>query len=437
MKKKLLLAGLSGLSGLLCLPVQAATTQFSGYLEAEARYYPNDPIFDFQSDAFGSAAAEVEFYAASDNEDHSFRFKPFGRVTTADEGNRQHADIRELYYTFVGSGWNMEIGINKVYWGVAESAHLVDIINQTDVVESFNGEEKLGQPMISFGIEQDWGNLDLYILPYFRERKFSAGDERNQLPLPIDYDKVVYEDEDEEKHIDFAARWGNYFGDLDVGISYFNGTSREAIPILAGVDSSGTPVAFSSYYQQMQQFGLELQYIWEDWAFKFEGTHQAMNTGDFNSAVTGFEYTVSDVASSGIDVGLLAEYMWNDRGTVDIKEASLIASGFPPDQALSPELEAQAKLPGEFLSPFEHDIFLGTRFTMNDIDSTDFIAGVIYDIDKGTSIASFEGGTRIGQSVRVSMNVYFLTNVPKNPDDSSFYYSRHDDQIELKAQWYF
>ncbi len=37
-----------------------------------------------------------------------------------------------------------------MYWGVAESNHLVDIINQTDAVESFDGEEKLGQPMVQY-----------------------------------------------------------------------------------------------------------------------------------------------------------------------------------------------------------------------------------------------------------------------------------------------
>ncbi|NRB42454.1 MAG: hypothetical protein HRU20_28960, partial [Pseudomonadales bacterium] len=76
--------------------------------------------------------------------------------------------------------------------------------------------------------------------------------------------------------------------------------------------------------------------------------------------------------------------MWNNREDVDVGPASSEAIGIPVSERL---------LPDEFLSPFEHDLFLGTRFTMNNVDSTDFIAGVIYDINKGTSIASFEGGT--------------------------------------------
>lgn len=439
MKKQLITAGLSGL---LCSSAIAGTTKFSGYLEAEYRFYPQAPLFEEQDDHFGSLAAELEAYWTSDNENHSVRFKPFGRLTSAEDGNRDHADIRELYYTYAGSGWQLEAGINKVYWGVTESAHLVDIINQTDSVESFNGEEKLGQPMIALGLEKNWGNLDFYILPYFREGKFSDGSERNKLPLPINYDKTLYQSDDEEKHIDFAVRWAHYFGDLDVGVSYFRGTNRDSIPIISKFivvqteDPPLEPTEFASYYEQLQQVGLDLQYIWEDWAFKFEGTAKQLDTGNYNSAVAGFEYTLSDVNFSGIDIGLLAEYMWNDRKDVDISGPSLEIVEYP--EGVNPEdldLEGQ-KLPiaGEFLSPFEHDIFIGTRFTMNDVDSTDFLAGIIYDIESSTAIGSFEGSTRFGESLRVSVNVYLLTTVP---EDSSFYYSRRDDQLEIKAQWYF
>lgn len=439
MKKQLITAGLGGL---LCSTAMAGTSKLSGYLEAEYRYYPQDATFEEQDDNFGSLAAEIEAYWTSDNENHSVRFKPFGRITTAEDGNRDHADIRELYYTYAGSGWQVEAGINKVYWGVAESAHLVDIINQTDAVEAFNGEEKLGQPMVSLGLEQSWGNLDFYILPYFREGKFSDGSERNKLPDPINYDKTLYESDDEEKHIDFAMRWAHYFGDVDVGVSYFNGTNRDAIPIVSKfiVDQTQNPplepTEFASYYEQLQQVGLDLQYIWEDWAFKFEGTAKQLDTGNYNSAVAGFEYTLSDVNFSGIDIGLLAEYMWNDRKAVDISGPSLKIVEYP--EGVDPEdlnLEDQElPVPGEFLSPFENDIFIGTRFTMNDVDSTDFLAGIIYDLESSTAIGSFEGSTRFGESLRVSVNLYILTTVP---EDSSFYYSRRDDQIEVKAQWYF
>ena len=49
------------------------------------------------------------------------------------------------------------VGVGKVFWGVTESQHLVDIINQTDLVENIDTEDKLGQPMLETTWLQNWG----------------------------------------------------------------------------------------------------------------------------------------------------------------------------------------------------------------------------------------------------------------------------------------
>lgn len=445
MKKFSLTAGLCGL--FLYLPAYAEVN-FSGYIEGEARLYPSDGLLQEQKEALASIAVEPELSWKSTSEDHSIRFKTFARYSDPD-GHRDHADIRELYYNYAGTGWQAEVGINKVYWGVVESLHLVDVINQTDNVESANGEQKLGQPMVSFGLEQSWGNVDLYVLPYFRERVYSAGPERfrptmtlNGLETDLNERNAFYESSDEEKHIDYAARWANSFDSLDVGISYFSGTNREPIPIILDANISFIPTKLGVYYEQLTQGGLELQYLYDDWAFKLEGTAKHLETGNYNSAVIGFEYTLSDVQSSGADLGLLAEYLWNDRKTmkldpllaVFLEEASSPPPLTPSQLASLPQISALADALSNYLSPFEDDIFIGTRFSLNDIGSTEFLAGIIVDADDQTTSGSFEGSTRIGDDVRISLNIYLFENVD---EDSAFYALRKDDQIEAKVAWYF
>jgi len=68
------------------------------------------------------------------------------------DDNRTHGDIRELSWIHVGSNWETRVGVRKVFWGVTEGRHLVDIINQTDAVDQVDGEEKLGQPMINLSV---------------------------------------------------------------------------------------------------------------------------------------------------------------------------------------------------------------------------------------------------------------------------------------------
>lgn len=441
---------IAGLLGLFCVLPSHAKFDASGFIEFEVQQFTQEAADIKQDDTFGSLASELDIYWRSESEAHALQFKPFGRITTAEDGARDHADIRELYYRFASGGWQVLAGVNKVFWGVMESAHLVDIINQTDSVESFGGEEKLGQPMIALGLEQAWGNLDLYVLPYFRERKFYTGSERYQvLALPIDDKVIQYEHEDEEKHVDYAVRWAHYFGSLDIAISYFNGTNREPLIILSNFNPSTAQPTESSYaYEQLEQVGLELQYLFDGLALKFEGVHKQLESGDYNETVAGFEYTWGDLGESGFDIGLLMEYLWNDRAEVNIKEYSINAASEKLNQPITTLNTLFSSLPqtfqnqlikanGELLSPFNNDIFIGARFSLNDIDSTQFLAGVISDADTQESLVTFEGSRRFGNSLKFSLNIYLLTNISDDAQKSAFAPLQQDDAIEAKLKWYF
>jgi hypothetical protein len=415
----------------LCSFERTATArpELSGRVEAETRWFPEGPAFDGQDSFFVSAAIEPELYWSDEKQNHIARMVVFYRQTSADDGNRTHGDIRELYYSISDSGWQVEVGINRVFWGVTESVHLVDIVTQTDNVESVNGEVKLGQPMMALGVEKNWGNLDMYLLPWFRERVFSSGDERFQFGNPVTGNLIAWDDDNtrwesgrEERHVDFAVRWAQYFGSLDVGLSYFRGTNRDPIPIVSD------DFSLASYYEQLGQAGLELQYLVGDWALKFEGTNKQLDSGDYNSIVTGFEYTFSDLGPWGEDIGILAEYLWNDRR--DVNSRSFLAS----DNPLQGAGDLSLMIPAEFLSPFENDVFMGMRFALNDVNSTDFIAGVVCDLDSDTTVTMIEAGTRIGDSIRVTLNAYLFST---ESEDSSFFFYRKDDVIEVKFNWYF
>ncbi|MDA7657788.1 hypothetical protein N8737_03705, partial [Verrucomicrobia bacterium] len=97
---------------------------------------------------------------------------PFGRYDGADS-ERSHVDLREFHIQRIADQWEWRVGVSKVFWGVTESQHLVDVINQTDLVENVDGEDKLGQPMVNLSwISDQAGVIDLFYLPYFRERTF-------------------------------------------------------------------------------------------------------------------------------------------------------------------------------------------------------------------------------------------------------------------------
>lgn len=138
----------------------------------------------------------------------------------------------------LGDGWEPRIGVDKVFWGVTESVHLVDIVDQTDLVENPDGEDKLSQPMVYLSLPRDRGMLDF-------------------------------------------------------GLSCFRGTSREP-SFLPGVDDSGRPVLLP-VYRQVDQASVDAQITTGAWLLKLEalyraGQHDRAGREDrYFASVVGFE----------------------------------------------------------------------------------------------------------------------------------------------------
>ena len=87
----------------------------------------------------------------------------------------------------------------------------------------------------------------------------------------------IYESGDEEKHVDYAARYSNYAGGLDFGLSAFVGTSREPSFLFGQPSEPPSPgdVSLIPYYEQIRQFGIDAQLTTETWLYKMEAIHRS------------------------------------------------------------------------------------------------------------------------------------------------------------------
>ena len=354
-------------------------------------------------------SVEPEFYAEWAGGKQSVTFTPFVRLDERDE-ERSHADLRELYWRKAGQAYELRLGVRRVFWGVTESQHLVDVINQDDFVENFDGEDKLGQPMANLAlITADWGTFDIFVLPYFRERTF-PGVEGRLRPQPwVDTDDARYESDRKEHHVDGALRWFGTVGAFDIGLSYFRGTNRdprllvEPGPLQARLPQGCPPgcqpllhfpqARLVPQYDQITQLGLDLQANVNGWALKLEGIRRVSDFEQFTAAVGGFEYTLVGVFGTTIDVGMLAEYLYDSRGELAPDSLQALAqqriqdgAGFTPAEAM-----ALRGLRPKNYSAFQDDVFVGSRIAFNDVHSTDILAGLIVSPTR-CSAASRRGG---------------------------------------------
>lgn len=394
-----------GLSAGFCMAVggvaKAGEFELRGYIEPEARIFTETASSSRQQDATLSIAGEVTAQYLWDDNDQTFVFTPFARLDQHD-GERSHWDIREARYAYYADEWEFRIGFDKVFWGVTEAVHLVDVVNQTDFIEDpVKQEVKLGQPMMRLRTVRSFGTLEAFLLPYFRERTFPGREGRPATDIPVERELTRYESGAEEWHPDFTGRYSNTFGDFDLGVSYFQGTARD--PILQPALDGGGNLVLAPYYAQMKQASLDLQATIGPWLYKFEGFGRRERGDDYAAATGGIEYTFYGAFGTDGDLGTVVEYAYDTRGMNQ-------------------------------RNPYQNDAFVALRWAANDIATTSMLGGAVIDTETGALGFRFSGERRIAADYRLSIEAYFFADVP--PRDP-VYNIADDDYVQIRIARYF
>ena len=406
---RLLIAPLS-----VCLGFAAAAeeidVEFAGRFSIESRVYPDSAQHPGQRSHASGFTVQPEFYA-EDEAGRSLKLSPFFRYDTADP-RRTHADLREaflLLYGELGEGeWELRLGVDRVSWGVAEVRNIVDIVNQTNLVEHPDEKAKLGQPMMHGTWSGDWGALGLFLLPWHRERPYPGRAGRLRSEPVVNYDKVTYDSTAEERHIDWALRYTSSFGLVDLGLGYFHGQSRE--PLLRPVDEEGnlTQVslhALHPHYEKIRQFGLDAQLTTGPWLLKLEAirrlgaSNRLLQEDDYGAWILGGEYSIYSVFETEAEITLLAEWHRDGRGAERATNA------------------------------FENDLFVAARLALNDVEGTEFTISFIDDLDHGGRTFSLEGRRRLNDNWSLELEATAFHDIDWRYD--ALYGVRRDSFIGL------
>lgn len=378
-----------------------AEPELTGRVDLEVLQFPTSPQHAGQDTRRTQPSMKLspEFYLDWNDGDDSLTVAPILRLDAVDR-TRGHADLRELIWLHVDDGWTVRAGVGTIFWGATESRHLVDIVNQTDLVEDPGGEEKLGQPMVNLAYQLEDGEVSLYWLPAFRERTFPGGDGRFRGAVVVDTTRAAFPDG--KNAADFAVRYARTLGAWDAGLTYFHGTSREPRAVL-GLNANAEVVVVPTY-DRIDQVGFDLQGAVGDWLWKMEAIGRKGHVKTFAAFVGGFEYTSYAVFDSNADLGIIAEYLHDGRG-----------------------VEAPA-------TPYDDDLFLGARLMLNDISDTSLLGGVMVDRVNGGALISLELTTRLSDFVNLEVKAQALRNIAAADPLSAY---DHDHNIRIRISRYF
>lgn len=417
-------------AALLVLPAQAFEAK--GRLEGEGRYF----FADAERPLLGSVAGSLEVFHGWNDESQRVVGEFFARHDP--DPARENWDVRELYWQTTGDDFVFHAGARRVFWGVTESRHLVDVVNQSDLAENISGEIKLGQPMMDLAVVRDIGTFEFFALPYQRARTFPGPDGHPRLPFPVDAADAQYEISNGQRHLDFAGRYTRSFGALDLGVSAFDGTARDprlqpclkrgasgtyvqgspdgptcdiadglvlpqgnaTTPFLQQLGVAPTNDAVAAdveqevrenlvlvpFYDRLRQVSIDAQFVTGSLALKLEALARRQGSDRSNAAVTGFEYTLGAIFDSPVDLGLLGEWLWDER---------------------SDALYALA----------DDEIFFGSRLALNDEAGTQVLAGIIASRTHfANRLYGVEASRRLGDDWKLSLETRMFEDLPDDPE---------------------
>lgn len=312
---------------------------------------------------------------------------------------RSRADVDELSFARpIGEG-NLKLGIYRVFWGAAESRHLVDIINPPDYALHYAGDRHLATAILEWSQPTPLGHLDALLLPWERDPNFPGPRGRPRTELPV---------QEDQSHPDgrppaWALRLSLPGSAMDAHVHVFQGLDREAVltPVLR---PAAPPQEMTASRQLVRQWGIDAQIPLDNWLIKGELIRRSGYSRPFTAGVLGVEYSFNSVAGSSADVALMAEAQYDAR-------------------------PADAPLP--FL---RHGVFTGLRLALNDAASTELKAGLLAETDGPARMGRIEASRRLADQWTIEASLHSFSKVTGNPALAGYV---RDNFVEfvIKRHW--
>ena len=209
---------------------------------------------------------------------------------------------------------------------------------------------------------------EVFALPYQRPRVFDLGNGRFRAPSTF-VSKPLYETAAGRHRVDWAGRWSRRARALDFGLSHFWGTSREPEFL---IDSAPQP-----RYAVVHQTGFDAQLTLGALLLKTEAIRREADRHPIGAVTTGLEYVLGNVAGSGGDVSVLAEFSLDERRA-------------------------------RTLTGLDRDLFLAARWNPNDEAGTELMVGGTLDLVRGANVFRLKGSRRWSTSWRVLGEAYLI-----------------------------
>lgn len=336
--------------------------EFQSYLKTVDKNKKNDQAVTFQSELKYSLD-DGKIYAKVD------------ALKEKDDLNRDFFNITELYYSHGFSDFDLDFGKKVIFLGSLEANNIVNIFNRQNYQKDSFSTHKNGSHMLGFNYYyEDESTLALYLKGFEEDIKFPNSNSPYFAFGNAKYnEELQYANGDEE--FSFLANYSKSFDDefiADTAFGIFYGYDNN---ILFTNQNS----VFKPYLFQSAKLFTYDTIIMDSTLYKVEASYTKVvedgeiTIDDFYELGFGAEHTIEQFYKNH-NLGLIAEYYQSDR---------------------------------EELS-FDNDMFLALRYSLNDKDASEFLAGLIQDMKKAEHSAFVKYAGRLTDTLNISSDLRYI-----------------------------
>lgn len=384
---------------LLVQPARADSLR--GALGVDGYIFAQQPRqFNGQSSSPTISSAYMDLHLSGQTPNEiDYELEMFNRLSPSAE-RFWSVDLRQATLSMHEGDVEGTLGVLSSSWGVLEAWSPVDIINQRDYAEDFQGQSKLGQPGAVSTLRLDDTVLSFYALTYARGQRVAEGRDRlRSLAAEVIHERF----EQGRWSPSLAARAGfKPEKSLDVTISHYRGHARE--PCLQPVISDSGLRGFRATYAQIQQSSIETQYVLGNSVLKSEIFYQQGAGDSFWGSGTGVETTFNRFANGLGDLIVFGEFYYDAR---------------------------TAHAP---LTPFQRDLFLGLRYSYNDVHDTVAQMRLTHDLEWNSQVLEFRVSRRQFDRVLISAALFSPFNTSRDMALSGY---GDDAYLKLGFAWHY
>ena len=356
----------------------AVQTRSQGSVTLENRFFDNDNnanTFDQNYALASKVDGEIQHHNVS------FQYNLFARADFRDSSRNQYfISEANLSYEPI-ENWQIGIGPQFRNFSNMEAFHPADIFNARNFDSDFENAEKIGQMALSLTRHFTGGKLELFATPRLSGMRYPANTNRLGMGVISQLmEKELWMDgRGESRRNNWSqagARLEFYFENIDFNLFYARLYDRFApeFAIMTTGFPNFTPTAVYPVYFLANHTGgamqanlgqahlLKLEFLHKSYDISNQSVHEGVVLKNGSGAdlarpnhlttAVGYEYSINH--QSGRDSNFFLEW-----SRIHLEKNKRSGLGF-----------------------FQNDLFIGHRFSLNDVLARELTSSIIYDLDK-------------------------------------------------------